>query len=439
MILKWFKRKENSSKKGQPIVAPNSPSPRKSKSSKGNKKPVKNKVPAWKIDQFVVEKIDGKTRFHDLNIHLNVLRAIQASGYEYCTPIQAKTLPSTLKGLDLIGKGQTGTGKTAAFLITIIDQLLCHPLKEQDYLAEPRALIIAPTRELVKQIEADARDLCQFTQLSIVSLVGGEKYDKQLNQLEKKSVDIVVATPGRLIDFTQRKALFLDQVEILVLDEADRMLDMGFIPQVKQIVRQTPPKEDRQTLLFSATFTQDIVNLSSRWTLSPISIDVAPEKVATETVEQISYLVSDHEKVATLAKLVQSEAVKRAIIFTNRKDQSQRLYDNLTRLGIKVGILTGDIQQNKRTQTLSAFKTGKTRLLIATDVVGRGIHIDGITHVFNYNLPQEPENYIHRIGRTGRAGASGKAINLIGEEDVYDLPSLEKLLGYKLELLTLPT
>ncbi|MCY4044059.1 MAG: DEAD/DEAH box helicase [Cellvibrionales bacterium] len=444
MIIKWLKGKkadpsQESGKKTKASEGKQSPSckkkPSAAKSPPSKKtKSRKNHRPTWDINTFDVPRVEGKTRFHDLAIHIELMQAIHKSGFDYCTPIQAETLPHTLKGQDVIGKAQTGTGKTAAFLITVMDQLLCHPLESKRYLSEPRALIIAPTRELVKQIEEDAKKLGQFSELSIVSLVGGEKFEKQENQLQRGFVDIVVATPGRLIDFVQQKKIYLDRVEILVLDEADRMLDMGFIPQVKQIVRATPHKENRQTLLFSATFDQDIINLSKQWTIDAYQIEVEAETVTTDNVEQISYMVADSDKVGMIARLTREDDVKHCIIFTNRKDQSQTLYDKLIGLGCKVGILTGDIQQSKRTQTLKQFKEGKVKVLIATDVVGRGIHIDGITHVINYNLPQEPENYVHRIGRTGRAGAKGVAINLIGEEDTYDVETLESYLGYKLDL-----
>jgi ATP-dependent RNA helicase RhlB len=443
LIIKWFKgSKEKASDSASKQLSVDKKKPSKSPSKK-NKQPSntdksqrskKSLRLKWDINTFDVPEVDGKTRFHDLSIHIDLMQAIHQSGFDYCTPIQAQTLPHTLKGQDVIGKAQTGTGKTAAFLITVMDQLLCHPLEGKRYLSEPRALIIAPTRELVKQIEDDAKKLGQFSDLSIVSLVGGEKFEKQESQLKRDFVDIVVATPGRLIDFVQQKKIYLDRVEIMVLDEADRMLDMGFIPQVKQIVRATPHKENRQTLLFSATFDQDIINLSKQWTIDPYEIEVEAETVTTDNVEQISYMVADSDKVRMIAKLTKEDDVKHAIIFANRKDQSQTLYDKLIGLGCKVGILTGDIQQSKRTQTLKQFKEGKVNVLIATDVVGRGIHIDGITHVINYNLPQEPENYVHRIGRTGRAGAKGIAINLIGEEDTYDVETLETYLGYKLEL-----
>lgn len=399
-------------------------------------RPAKSKpAPAsWDISEFNVPELDGKTRFHDLGLHVNLMQAIHALGFDYCTPIQANTLPRSLQGLDVIGKAQTGTGKTAAFLITVIDQLLHNPLESGRYLGEPRALVIAPTRELVQQIAEDAKNLTRFAGLHVVAVVGGESYDKQRKQLDDKFVDILVATPGRLIDFLDQKAIYLDQVEVLVLDEADRMLDMGFIPQVKQIVRNTPAKENRQTLLFSATFTQDIINLSNQWTMNPVKVEIEPEHVATDTVKQVAYMVSDNEKVSVLLKILRQPEVGLTIIFANRRDQALRLFNRIERAGVKAGILTGEIAQGKRTKTLEDFKAGKIKVLIATDVVGRGIHIDGITHVINFNLPQEPENYVHRIGRTGRAGASGTAISLIGEEDAYEVPALEKLLGRKMSM-----
>ncbi|NRB42768.1 MAG: ATP-dependent RNA helicase RhlB, partial [Pseudomonadales bacterium] len=217
-----------------------------------------------------------------------------------------------------------------------------------------------------------------------------------------------------------------------------RMLDMGFIPQVKQIVRNTPPKENRQTLLFSATFTQDVINLSEQWTMNAVEVEIEPDSVATDTVEQLFYMVSDSEKLDLLTRMIQQGDIKHCIIFANRRDQCQWLYKRLQRNRLPVEVLTGEVAQNKRTRTLADFKSGKVRFLIATDVVGRGIHIDGITHVINYNLPQEAENYVHRIGRTGRAGATGIAISLIGEEDAYDVAELEKLLGKKISMVLPP-
>ena len=246
-------------------------------------------------------------------------------------------------------------------------------------------------------------------------------------------VDLVVATPGRLLDFMSRRDLFLDQVEILVLDEADRMLDMGFIPQVKRIVRATPRRENRQTLLFSATFTQDIINLSQQWTYEPITIEIEPEHVATDTVDQKVYLVSSEQRYRVLNNLLRSPDATSVIVFANRRDQVRRLHERLRRSGVAAGILSGEIPQQKRTRTLEQFKQGEIKVLVATDVAGRGIHVEGVSHVVNYNLPEDPEDYVHRIGRTGRAGASGVSISFASEDDAFLLPDLEALLGTRLE------
>ncbi|MDG1460554.1 MAG: ATP-dependent RNA helicase RhlB, partial [Luminiphilus sp.] len=366
------------------------------------------------------------------------LRGVAELGFQYCSPIQAKILPHTLQGHDAIGKAQTGTGKTAAFLITIFNDLLCNPPEGERYLAEPRAVIIAPTRELVMQIAADAEDLGKFTGLQTVTMIGGADYQKQLAKVQSRVVDLVVATPGRLIDFMQRRDLFLDRVETLVLDEADRMLDMGFIPQVKRIVRATPRKEDRQTLLFSATFTQDILNLAQQWTFDPVTVEIEPERVATATVDQRVYLVTSHERLKVLLKVLRGPEAVSTIVFANRRDQVRSLHEKLRKAGISCGILSGEITQARRTKTLADFKSGKIAVLVATDVAGRGIHVDGVSHVVNYNLPEDPEDYVHRIGRTGRAGATGISISFASEDDAFLLPDIETLLGERLKCVPPP-
>ncbi|HEY7776104.1 MAG TPA: DEAD/DEAH box helicase, partial [Kineobactrum sp.] len=277
--------------------------------------------------------MEGKTRFHDLGLRDELMRAIADIGFEYCSPIQAAILPQTLQGNDAIGKAQTGTGKTAAFLITLFNDLLCNPVEGERFLGEPRGLVIAPTRELVMQIAQDAEDLAKYTGLKVVTLIGGMDYQKQLNRLGSEIVDLVVATPGRLIDFMGRRDVYLDRVEILVLDEADRMLDMGFIPQVKRIVRATSRREDRQTLLFSATFTQDIINLSEQWTYEPVTVDIEPEHVATDSVDQKVYLVSSEQRYKLLVNLVRSPEAESVIVFANRRDQVRRLHERLRRAG----------------------------------------------------------------------------------------------------------
>jgi ATP-dependent RNA helicase RhlB len=387
----------------------------------------------WSIEDFQVEPAEGETRFHDLGLRDEIMHGIAELGFKYCSPIQAAILPQTLQGNDAIGKAQTGTGKTAAFLITIFNDLLCHPPEGERFVGEPRALVIAPTRELVMQIAQDAEDLARYTGLQVATLIGGMDYQKQLNRLHNTVIDLVVATPGRLLDFMSRRDLYLDHVEILVLDEADRMLDMGFIPQVKRIVRATPRKENRQTLLFSATFTQDIINLSQQWTYEPITIEIEPEHVATDSVDQKIYLVSSQQRYKLLNNLLRSEDATSVIVFANRRDQVRRLHERLRKSGVSAGILSGEIPQAKRTRTLEQFKQGDIKVLVATDVAGRGIHVDGVSHVVNYNLPEDPEDYVHRIGRTGRAGATGVSISFASEDDAFLLPDLEALLGTPLE------
>jgi len=383
----------------------------------------------WQPEDFSVSPAEGKTRFHDLDLRPELMRGIAEIGFEYCSPIQAQILPHTLQGHDAIGKAQTGTGKTAAFLITIFNDLLCNPVEGERFLAEPRAIVIAPTRELVMQIAADARDLGKYTGLNTVTLIGGADYQKQLQRVNSVVTDLVVATPGRLIDFLERRDMYLDRVDTLVLDEADRMLDMGFIPQVKRIVRSTPRKEDRQTLLFSATFTPDIMNLAQQWTFEPITVEIEPERVATATVDQRVYLVSSHERIKVLQNVLRSAEATSVIVFANRRDQVRNLYEKLRKAGFSCGMLSGEITQAKRTKTLSDFKEGKISVLVATDVAGRGIHVDGVSHVVNYNLPEDPEDYVHRIGRTGRAGATGISISFASEDDSFLLPDIEALLG----------
>ncbi|NLJ13543.1 ATP-dependent RNA helicase RhlB [Denitrificimonas caeni] len=387
----------------------------------------------WTLDDFVVAPAEGKTRFHDFALTPELMHAIQDLGFPYCTPIQAQVLGHTLVGKDAIGRAQTGTGKTAAFLISTISQLTQTRPPDERYMGEPRALIIAPTRELVVQIANDAIALTKYTNLNVMSFVGGMDFDKQRKQLESRYCDILVATPGRLLDFNQRGEVHLDMVEVLVLDEADRMLDMGFIPQVRQIIRQTPPKSERQTLLFSATFTEDVMNLSKQWTTDPAIVEIEPEHVASDSVEQHVYAVAGSDKYTLLYNLIQNNNWPRVIVFANRKDEVRRIEERLTRDGISAAQMSGDVAQHKRIRVLEDFRSGRLRVLVATDVAGRGIHVDDISHVVNFTLPEDPDDYVHRIGRTGRAGTTGVSISFAGEDDAYALPPIEELLGHKIQ------
>lgn len=350
------------------------------------------------------------------------------------TPIQQKVLKYTLAGHDAIGRAQTGTGKTAAFLVSIINDLLQNPVKGQRFRGEPRALILAPTRELAIQIESDARELTKFSDLNVLTLVGGVDFDKQKKQLDKNFVDILVATPGRLIDFTEQKEVWLDQIEFLVIDEADRLLDMGFIPSVKRIVRYSPRKEQRQTLMFSATFSYDVLNLAQQWLFNPVTVEIEPEKKTNQDVEQRIYVVEKKDKYRLLREILSDEPIEKVMIFANRRDQVRKLYDHLKSDGYKVVMLSGEIAQDKRLKMLDQFKNGQHNIMIATDVAGRGIHVDGVSHVVNFTLPEQSDDYVHRIGRTGRAGTQGVSISFLSEDDAFYLPEIEKAIGQKLPL-----
>ncbi len=389
--------------------------------------------PSWDLSQFVVPEQAGKTRFHDLDLPEEVMHAIADLGFEYCSPIQARSLPYALNGQDVVGKAQTGTGKTAAFLLAIIDDLIKHPLTEERFAGEARALIIAPTRELVLQIGEDAKLLTTYTDLKVQTLVGGMDYGKQQRRLHDELVDIVVATPGRLLDFCGNQDIYLDQVEVLVIDEADRMLDMGFIPQLRRIIRLTPQKSHRQTLMFSATFSDDVKHLIEQWTVDRVTVEIEPESVATATVDQRVYLASANEKYKLLYNILKQDNVESLIVFANRRDEARNLWEKLKAHGYAAGLLSGEIAQNQRVSTLAKFKDGNLKVLVATDVAGRGIHIDGVSHVVNLTLPEEPEDYIHRIGRTGRAGEKGTSISFACEDDAFRLMPIQQLLGEDLK------
>ncbi|WP_341962189.1 ATP-dependent RNA helicase RhlB [Pseudomonas sp. RC10] len=423
-----------------PSHASDEPTPQRPKAERPRRERAPKPVAVpWKIEDFVVEPQDGKTRFHDFPLAPELMHAIQDLGFPYCTPIQAGVLGFTLKGKDAIGRAQTGTGKTAAFLISIITQLTQTPPPKERYMGEPRALIIAPTRELVVQIAKDAAALTKYTDLNVMTFVGGMDFDKQLKQLEARHCDILVATPGRLLDFNQRGEVHLDMVEVMVLDEADRMLDMGFIPQVRSIIRQTPHKGERQTLLFSATFTDDVMNLAKQWTTDPAIVEIESVNVASDNVEQHIYAVAAADKYKLLYNLINDNGWSRVMVFANRKDEVRRIEERLVRDGVNAAQLSGDVPQHKRIKTLEGFREGKIRVLVATDVAGRGIHIDGISHVINFTLPEVPDDYVHRIGRTGRAGADGVSISFAGEDDSYQLPSIEEKLGRKISCEMPPT
>ncbi len=401
------------------------------KPKRRRRKPRRRNASGWDLRQFQVPAVAGKWRFHDFDLPLPLMRAIHALGFEYCTPIQAEALTHTLLGGDVVGKAQTGTGKTAAFLISILAYFLEEEAPNAQKAGAPRALIVAPTRELALQIEKDAKALARFTDLKVASVVGGMEYQKQREALGGK-LDLLVATPGRLLDFHQKRDVDLTQVEVLVLDEADRMLSMGFIPDVKRIIRHTPKTEERQTFLFSATFTEDILNLASQWTHQPTHVDIAVTVDNAADIDQRVYLVGDEDKQRLLVNLLKQESFERVMVFGNRRDLVRKLDELLRKAGINAAMLSGDVPQSQRITTLENFREGEIQVLVATDVAGRGIHIEDVSHVINYTLPEDPEDYVHRIGRTGRAGAKGVSISFVGEEDAFSLPEVERFIGDKL-------
>lgn len=390
-------------------------------------------TPAASVPQVDIAPLKaGVWRFTDFDLSAPLARGISDLGFQYCTPIQSEALKHTLLGGDVVGKAQTGTGKTAAFLISILAYFLEEPRPDGQQPGAPRALILAPTRELALQIEKDAHGLAQHaSDITIVSAVGGLDYKKQQHALRNK-VDILIATPGRLLDFHQKRDVDLSQVEVLVLDEADRMLSMGFIPDVKRIIRATPNKEERQTFLFSATFTRDILNLAEQWTKDAAQVDVATDVSTASNVEQRVYMVSDADKPRLLTNLLRGEALERVMVFANQRHVVRSLLKTLHEAGINAAMISGDVPQQQRISTLEQFREGEVAVLVATDVAGRGIHISDVSHVINYTLPEDPEDYVHRIGRTGRAGAKGTSISFVGEEDAFSLPEIEAFINAKL-------
>ncbi|MDR2400090.1 MAG: DEAD/DEAH box helicase, partial [Deferribacteraceae bacterium] len=454
-----FSKKDIPAKQPRPIsegsrrIKP-SPSPRgisapslgtnKPKGKTETKPPVKRRAPkapmtpliedftpeAWEPEVPASE--EGKSRFIDLGILSPLLRAINVIGFQYATDIQSQILPHSLKGVDVTGRAQTGTGKTAAFLLTIYQHLMKNRPMKPRLEGAPRALIMAPTRELVLQIKKDADELGQFCNSRTLAIFGGIDYDVQQNALDDY-VDIIIATPGRLLDYYKQRSLRLDRVEILVLDEADRMLDMGFLPDIRRIIDATPPKSERQTMLFSATLPKEILRLASMWMNTPIQVEIEPEQITSADVEQLAYIISGDDKLNLLINLLIEMNLTRGIIFANRKDQVNRLAEQLAACNFLCGMLTGDVNQSKRIKTLENLRNGKINILVATDVAGRGIHVEGIEAVFNFTLPLDPEDYVHRIGRTGRAGAKGKSICFATEDDAYMLPSIETYINQPLK------
>lgn len=368
-------------------------------------------------------------KFTELSLPEPVFKGIEKAGFTDLTPVQEESIPLALKGKDVAAQAQTGTGKTAAFLIALFNHLL---ERDTGPTKNPRALIMAPTRELVTQIYEDARLLGAFCDFKVQPIYGGVDYEKQRQAL-REGVDVIVATPGRLIDYLKQKVFGLQNIEVVVIDEADRMFDMGFIRDLRFLLRRLPSFDQRQSMLFSATLSQRVMELAYEFMNIDEKVRIEPERVTAEKVEQIVFHVGRREKFPLLLGLLRQEPdLERVMIFVNTKREAEHLSDRLKVNGHKVDVLSGDIPQKKRQRILQDFKEGRLTFLVATDVASRGLHITGVTHVINYDLPQDCEDYVHRIGRTARAGAVGKAISFADEDLVFHLTDIEEFLGQKI-------
>ena len=379
----------------------------------------------WDPATFVVEPMEGKKRFHDFDLPGEVMHGIADLGFKYCTEIQALSLEQALAGKNIAGKAQTGSGKTAAFLVAILTRYLRSPENRAKEGGNPRALVIAPTRELVIQICKDADAIGKYTGLRSLAVYGGMDYDRQRKEVLAAPVDLLVATPGRLLDFTKSHVINLANVDTLVIDEADRMLDMGFIPDVRRIMSYLPPKNKRTTMLYSATLNEMVMRLAMNWMEEPYKAEVESETNATETVKQVVYVIQAKDKFTVLFNHLALHPDSRAIVFCNRKSTTEDVYESLKVRGVSVDMLSGDVNQNKRLKVLDAFREGEIKVVVATDVAGRGIDIKGLEYVVNFDFPYEAEDYVHRIGRTGRAGSTGIAISFADEFESCQIPEIE--------------
>ena len=372
-------------------------------------------------------------QFSDLKLSDPILKALASEGYTIPTPIQAQAIPPVLEGHDLLGIAQTGTGKTAAFAVPMLDRLLRQPGPRPR--KGSRTLILAPTRELASQIAESFRAYGRFFTVSVTTVFGGVPIRRQMKALER-GVDVLVATPGRLLDLIDQNALTLQDIEVLVLDEADQMLDLGFIHALRRIVKMLP--HDRQTLFFSATMPKSIAELASQYLRDPIQVSVAPPASTAERVEQHAIFVNQAEKQALLTLKTREAEVERALVFTRTKHGADRVVRHLEAAGVNAAAIHGNKSQPQRERSLAAFKSGRCRVLVATDIAARGIDIDNVSHVFNFELPNVPEQYVHRIGRTARAGASGLAVSFVAPDERQYLRAIEKTTGRQIEKMPLP-
>ncbi|MDH5515802.1 MAG: ATP-dependent RNA helicase RhlB [Gammaproteobacteria bacterium] len=377
------------------------------------------------------------TAYSSFSLPPELMQGIDEAGFSMCTPIQAETLPVALSGRDVAGQAQTGTGKTAAFLVAVYNHLMKNPPDANRKPNQPRALILAPTRELAIQIRDDAEVIGKHTGLKLALAYGGTGYDEQRDAITA-GVDVLVGTPGRLIDYFKQHVFNLKMVQAVVLDEADRMFDLGFIKDIRFLLRRCPPPEQRLGLLFSATLSHRVQELAYEHMNQPVHVDVVPEIITAERVRQVLYHTANDEKIPLLVGLLSHTDPHRSIVFVNTKRAAERVWAYLEGNGFKCAVLSGDVPQTKRQRLLKEFQAGELPVLIATDVAARGLHIPDVSHVFNYDLPQDAEDYVHRIGRTARVGKDGDAISFACENYVYSLPEIEAYIGHKIPVEAVP-
>jgi ATP-dependent RNA helicase RhlB len=360
-----------------------------------------------------------------------LLDGLTQAGFTRCTPIQALTLPIALTGKDVAGQAQTGTGKTIAFLVAVVNRLLTRPAIATRGETDPRALILAPTRELAIQIQKDAQKVAAETGLRFALIYGGVDYDKQREML-RAGCDVIIATPGRLIDYLKQRVFSLSACEAVVLDEADRMFDLGFIKDIRFLLRRMPPAGERQSLLFSATLSHRVLELAYEHMNEPEKLTVETETVTAARVRQVVYFPAAEEKIPLLLNLLARNDSRRSMVFVNMKVAAEKVWRRLDRQGHKVAVLSGDVPQKKRQSLLAKFQRGDLHILVATDVAARGLHIDGVSHVYNYDLPNDCEDYVHRIGRTARLGAEGDAVSFACDMYAMSLPEIEAYIEQKI-------
>lgn len=371
-------------------------------------------------------------RFDGFDLDPRLIRGLADAGFERCTPIQAETLPLALSGRDVAGQAQTGTGKTLAFALAALQRLLTEDPVPERKPNQPRALVLAPTRELAVQVHKDIALLAGHSDFRTLAVFGGTGYQSQRQALEQ-GVDILIGTPGRLIDYFKQKVFDLKAIEVVILDEADRMFDLGFIKDIRYLLRRMPKPQERQGMLFSATLSYRVTELAYEHMNNPVTVAVEADKVTADKVQQICYMTANEEKIPLLIGLLRQLEARRTMVFVNTKREAERVWGYLEGNGFPSALLTGDVPQRKRLKLLKDFQEGALPVLVATDVAARGLHIPDVSHVFNFDLPDDPEDYVHRIGRTARAGASGDAISFACETYAFCLPDIEAFIDHRIE------